>query len=130
MAFRSSHRETRTDRPPISGVSGKATQAKARTWAARCPRIAGEQGRQQQGQGDWGTAKASAGKKKVSASDTIVDLFGEGRLPEDMKYEENCLSVSEEQALLEDIANLPFREFEFHGFTGKRKTVSFGWRYD
>ena len=25
---------------------------------------------------------------------------------------------------------LPFREFEFHGFTGKRRTVSFGWRYD
>ena len=26
--------------------------------------------------------------------------------------------------------SLPFREFEFHGFTGKRRTVSFGWRYD
>jgi hypothetical protein len=25
---------------------------------------------------------------------------------------------------------LPFREFEFHGFTGKRRTVSYGWRYD
>jgi alkylated DNA repair dioxygenase AlkB len=25
---------------------------------------------------------------------------------------------------------LPFREFEFHGFTGKRRIVSFGWRYD
>jgi len=25
---------------------------------------------------------------------------------------------------------LPFREFEFHGVTGKRRTVSFGWRYD
>jgi alkylated DNA repair dioxygenase AlkB len=25
---------------------------------------------------------------------------------------------------------LPFRAFEFHGFTGKRRTVSFGWRYD
>ena len=25
---------------------------------------------------------------------------------------------------------LPFKEFEFHGFTGKRRTVSFGWRYD
>ena len=24
----------------------------------------------------------------------------------------------------------PFREFEFHGFTGKRRVVSFGWRYD
>ena len=25
---------------------------------------------------------------------------------------------------------LPFREFEFRGFLGKRRTVSFGWRYD
>jgi alkylated DNA repair dioxygenase AlkB len=25
---------------------------------------------------------------------------------------------------------LPFREFHFQGFEGKRRTVSFGWRYD
>jgi len=25
---------------------------------------------------------------------------------------------------------LPFREFEFRGFLGKRRTVSFGWRHD
>jgi alkylated DNA repair dioxygenase AlkB len=25
---------------------------------------------------------------------------------------------------------LPFKEFEFHGFLGKRRTVSFGWHYD
>ena len=25
---------------------------------------------------------------------------------------------------------LPFPAFEFHGFLGKRRTVSFGWRYD
>ncbi|HVF39868.1 MAG TPA: alpha-ketoglutarate-dependent dioxygenase AlkB [Gemmatimonadaceae bacterium] len=25
---------------------------------------------------------------------------------------------------------LPFKDFEFHGFTGKRRTVSFGWHYD
>jgi len=31
---------------------------------------------------------------------------------------------------LEQIKVLPFREFEFHGFTGKRRIVSFGWRYD
>jgi alkylated DNA repair dioxygenase AlkB len=31
---------------------------------------------------------------------------------------------------LEHIKVLPFREFEFHGVTGKRRTVSFGWRYD
>jgi alkylated DNA repair dioxygenase AlkB len=66
----------------------------------------------------------------VPSENVILDLFGDSRLPEGMKYEEDFLSVSEEQALLEDIASLPFKEFEFHGFTGKRKTVSFGWRYD
>ena len=25
---------------------------------------------------------------------------------------------------------LPFKEFEFHGYTGKRRVVSYGWRYD
>lgn len=25
---------------------------------------------------------------------------------------------------------LPFKEFEFHGFLGKRRVVSFGWRYN
>jgi alkylated DNA repair dioxygenase AlkB len=25
---------------------------------------------------------------------------------------------------------LPFRDFEFHGYTGNRRVVSFGWHYD
>jgi hypothetical protein len=32
--------------------------------------------------------------------------------------------------LLDHIKGLPFREFEFQGFTGKRRIVSYGWRYD
>jgi alkylated DNA repair dioxygenase AlkB len=28
------------------------------------------------------------------------------------------------------LQRLPFREFEFHGFLGKRRVLSFGWRYD
>ncbi|UQE03155.1 alpha-ketoglutarate-dependent dioxygenase AlkB [Bradyrhizobium japonicum] len=47
-----------------------------------------------------------------------------------MKYQPEFLSANEERALLADIETLPFREFEFRGFTGKRRTVSFGWRYD
>jgi len=31
---------------------------------------------------------------------------------------------------LQHIKDLPFREFEFHGFTGKRRIVSFGCRHD
>jgi alkylated DNA repair dioxygenase AlkB len=36
----------------------------------------------------------------------------------------------EEQDLVHSIKDLPFREFEFYGFIGKRRVVSFGWRYE
>ena len=36
----------------------------------------------------------------------------------------------EERTLLDSLPALPFKDFEFHGFLGKRRTVSFGWRYD
>jgi len=51
-------------------------------------------------------------------------------LPEGFKYAADVLSRQEETDALERIKVLPFREFEFHGFTGKRRVVSFGWRYD
>jgi alkylated DNA repair dioxygenase AlkB len=35
-----------------------------------------------------------------------------------------------EDALLAHVRELPFREFEFHGYKGKRRVVSFGWQYD
>lgn len=51
-------------------------------------------------------------------------------LPEGMRYQAELVSAGEEQALLEKLPRLPFKEFEFHGFLGKRRTVSFGWHYD
>jgi alkylated DNA repair dioxygenase AlkB len=51
-------------------------------------------------------------------------------LPEGFHYQDAVLSRDQEQALIEEFARLPFREFEFRGFLGKRRTVSFGWRYD
>ncbi|HYC51449.1 MAG TPA: alpha-ketoglutarate-dependent dioxygenase AlkB [Gemmatimonadaceae bacterium] len=50
--------------------------------------------------------------------------------PEGFRYEEDILSSATEQDLLAQIPELPFREFEFHGYTGKRRVVSFGWKYD
>ena len=32
--------------------------------------------------------------------------------------------------VVERTQNLPFQEFDFHGFLGKRRVVSFGWKYD
>jgi alkylated DNA repair dioxygenase AlkB len=51
-------------------------------------------------------------------------------LPEGFKYQSDIIGVDEEQVLLEHIRELPLKEFEFQGFVGKRRTVSFGWRYD
>jgi alkylated DNA repair dioxygenase AlkB len=60
-----------------------------------------------------------------------TSLFDAGpTLPEGFKYEPDVLSAEEEQNLLLVIRTLPFKEFEFQGFTGKRRTVSYGWRYD
>jgi alkylated DNA repair dioxygenase AlkB len=50
--------------------------------------------------------------------------------PEGFTYATEIISAAEEQKLIETIRSLPFREFEFRGFLGKRRTVSFGWRYD
>jgi alkylated DNA repair dioxygenase AlkB len=50
--------------------------------------------------------------------------------PEGFTYATGIISAAEEQRLIETIKHLPFREFEFRGFLGKRRTVSFGWRYD
>ena len=64
------------------------------------------------------------------------DLFGEREpaerveLPAGFRYQPDVITGSEEAELLAHIRELPFREFEFHGYTGKRRVVSFGWQYD
>src|SRR5215471_8325374 len=59
------------------------------------------------------------------------DLFESANdLPQGMRYVPQLISADEERALLEELRTLPFRAFEFHGFLGKRRVVSFGWRYD
>ena len=51
-------------------------------------------------------------------------------LPEGMRYAPEVISREEEEALLDKLPALPFKQFEFHGFLGKRRVVSFGWRHD
>jgi len=66
------------------------------------------------------------------------DLFGSPEaerkeapaLPAGFRYRAELISPAAETELVERIRELPFREFEFHGYTGKRRVVSFGWRYD
>ena len=51
-------------------------------------------------------------------------------LPEGFRYLPELIGGADEDFLLEHVRELPFRDFEFHGYTGKRRVVSFGWHYD
>ena len=62
------------------------------------------------------------------------DMFGGSapgpELPEGFRYQAELISPTEEETLLAHLRALPFKEFEFHGYTGKRRVVSFGFQYD
>ena len=51
-------------------------------------------------------------------------------LPEGFRYEPEFLSRDEALELVRHIEVLRFENFQFHGFVGNRRVVSFGWRYD
>ena len=50
--------------------------------------------------------------------------------PEGFRYQADVLPADEERALVERIETLPLKEFEFHGYVGKRRVASYGWHYD
>jgi len=54
----------------------------------------------------------------------------EPAVPEGFVYRDDVITAEEEQALIERFKELSFKPFEFHGFLGNRRVVSFGWRYD
>ncbi|MBX9826465.1 MAG: alpha-ketoglutarate-dependent dioxygenase AlkB [Xanthobacteraceae bacterium] len=59
------------------------------------------------------------------------DLFGGlDDLPSGFCYATGLISAPGERALVARMSSLPFKEFEFQGFLGNRRVVSFGWRYD
>lgn len=69
-------------------------------------------------------------RRRVQPPDQ-AELFGAGRTwPEGFNYREDMVSPEDERALIDQIRQLPFKPFEFHGFLGNRRVVSFGWRYD
>ena len=51
-------------------------------------------------------------------------------LPEGFAYEAAFLSPDEERELAARIASLALKPFEYYGYLGKRRVVSFGWKYD
>jgi alkylated DNA repair dioxygenase AlkB len=51
-------------------------------------------------------------------------------LPEGFEYRPDTVSPAGEAELVAAFPRLDFKEFEFHGYQGKRRVVSFGRRYD
>jgi alkylated DNA repair dioxygenase AlkB len=66
----------------------------------------------------------------MSASPRTLSLEGELHLPPGFRYAPELLTEVEEQSLVRNLEKLELAPFEFHGFIGKRRVASFGWRYD
>lgn len=60
------------------------------------------------------------------------DLFGTPMPsePEGFRYSPDVIPSTLQEETLRYLRSLPFTAFDFHGFEGKRRVVSFGWRYD
>ena len=61
-----------------------------------------------------------------------LGFFGaaDRQFPEGFVYRSEVISPADEASLIERVKHLPFKEFEFQGYVGKRRVVSYGWRYD
>ena len=57
-------------------------------------------------------------------------LFQPQSMPAGFRCAPDLIDAAEEARLVAAFADLPFKEFAFHGFLGKRRVVSFGLRYD
>ena len=76
------------------------------------------------------SAPAKSMDKQLEIFDEPVELNDSAKLPAGFRYQPQLIAPAVEEVLLTHIRQLPFREFEFHGFTGKRRVVSFGWQYN
>jgi alkylated DNA repair dioxygenase AlkB len=50
--------------------------------------------------------------------------------PAGFRYAPDLFSPAAEQAFVAQFETLPFKPFEFHGYQGNRRIVSYGYRYD
>src|SRR5712671_8186494 len=66
------------------------------------------------------------------ASATQLSLLDEpsAALPDGFEYRPGLIMPPEEAELVERFQALEFKPFEFHGYFGNRRVVSFGWQYN
>jgi alkylated DNA repair dioxygenase AlkB len=59
------------------------------------------------------------------------DLFDiPAKVPDGFVYHQNFISEAEENELIREIQTINLTPFQYYQFTGKRRTVSFGWEYE
>lgn len=75
------------------------------------------------------TVKSSAQKDNRTVL-TSTDLFGAAEVPAGFAYAPELFSAADEARLVQQFGALPFKPFEFHGYLGNRRIVSFGHKYD
>ena len=69
--------------------------------------------------------------RRRGSGENQADLFQlRAALPSGFEYRAEFIEPETERTLVADFRGLPFKHFEFHGFQGRRRVVSFGWRYD
>jgi alkylated DNA repair dioxygenase AlkB len=59
-----------------------------------------------------------------------IESRPEGALPEGFAYGPEFISESLAGDLTARFRTLPFKNFDFHGFQGNRRIVSYGWKYE
>jgi len=61
-----------------------------------------------------------------------ADLFGktEPALPPGFRYQPDIVPEDVQSDLLRELPQLSLKPFDFHGFEGKRRVISYGWKYD
>lgn len=77
----------------------------------------------------WVGSRRSSGRISV-ANPRPSPREAARKLPEGFRYRPDLIAPSDESSLVASVRELPFRGFEFHGYTVKRWAVSFGWHYD
>jgi alkylated DNA repair dioxygenase AlkB len=75
------------------------------------------------------TRPAKAHLTAVSQADLFRPAAAE-ELPLGFRYQPELIERAEERRLIAEFEKLEFAPFEFQGFLGKRRVISFGWRYD
>ena len=76
-------------------------------------------------------SEMNASVRRRRALPAQADLFAAPkRAPEGFRYRADVLSAEEEEALVRELAALPFKPYDFHGYLANRRVASFGYRYD